>query len=151
VKAVVQRVSRASVSVQGNTVGEITGGLLVLLGAAQGDTPAQAELLAAKIAKLRVFTDDAGKMNQSALDVGGAVLVVSQFTLCADIRKGNRPAFTSAAAPDLAQNLVDYFCTCLQREGITHVQTGQFGAHMHVDLLNDGPVTIVMDTDIWAA
>ncbi|MCL2445448.1 MAG: D-aminoacyl-tRNA deacylase [Oscillospiraceae bacterium] len=149
-KAVVQRVSHASVTVENQTVGEITGGLLVLLGAAQGDTPAQAELLAAKIAKLRVFTDNAGKMNLSVLDISGNVLVVSQFTLCADIRKGNRPAFTSAAPPAVAQDLVDYFCNCLKKEGVTNVQTGEFGAHMHVKLLNDGPVTIIMDTDIWA-
>lgn len=149
-KAVVQRVSHVRVTVDEHIVGEIAGGLLVLLGAAQGDSQAQAELLAAKIAKLRVFSDDAGKMNKSVLDSEGSVLVVSQFTLCADVRKGNRPAFTAAAAPDLAQDLVDYFCSCLQREGVANVQTGQFGAHMHVQLLNDGPVTIVMDTDIWS-
>ncbi|MCL2531630.1 MAG: D-aminoacyl-tRNA deacylase [Oscillospiraceae bacterium] len=148
-KAVVQRVARASVAVDEQIVGEIAGGLLVLLGAAQGDTPAQAELLAAKIAKLRVFTDDAGKMNRSVLDISGSVLVVSQFTLCADVRKGNRPAFTGAAAPDIAQDLVDYFCSCLQQQGVANVQTGEFGAHMHVDLLNDGPVTIIMDTNEW--
>jgi len=148
-KAVVQRVAHASVTVDGSVVGEIAGGLLILLGAAQGDTQAQAELLAAKIAKLRVFCDDAGKMNLSLLDMTGSALVVSQFTLCADTRKGNRPAFTSAAPPDVAQDLVDYFCTYLQKEGVTNVQTGVFGAHMHVELLNDGPVTIIMDTDTW--
>jgi len=148
-KAVVQRVSHASVTVEGQIVGEITDGLLVLLGAAQGDTQAQAELLAAKIAKLRVFCDDTGKMNLSLLDINGSALVVSQFTLCADIKKGNRPAFTPAAPPAIAQDLVDYFCTCLCEQGVSNVQTGEFGAHMHVELLNDGPVTIVMNTDEW--
>jgi D-tyrosyl-tRNA(Tyr) deacylase len=148
-KAVVQRVAHAKVTVDEQVVGQIDGGLLVLLGAVQGDTQAQAELLAGKIAKLRVFCDDAGKMNLSALDCKGEILVVSQFTLCADLKKGNRPAFTPAAPPDVAQDLVDYFCTCLHEHGVANVQRGVFGAHMHVELLNDGPVTIVMDTEIW--
>ena len=148
-KAVVQRVVHASVTVDEQMHGQIEHGLLVLLGVAQGDGKAQAEQLAAKIAKLRVFCDDAGKMNLSTLDCKGEILVVSQFTLCADLKKGNRPAFTPAAPPELAQVLVDYFCTCLQREGVENVQTGVFGAHMHVQLLNDGPVTMIMDTEIW--
>jgi len=148
-KAVIQRVSRASVTVEGQVTGEINQGFLVLLGVAQGDTKAQAELLAAKIAKLRVFEDQEGKMNLSLLDIGGAALVISQFTLCADIRKGNRPSFTEALEPAAANRLYEYFCECLQKEGVADIQRGVFAAEMRVDLLNYGPVTIVMDTDIW--
>jgi len=148
-KAIIQRVTRASVTVDDQTVGQIAQGFVVLLGVAQGDTEAQAAQLAAKIAKLRVFQDDAGKMNLSLLDIAGAVLAISQFTLCADIKKGNRPAFTSAAPPEEANRLYKHFCACLQNEGVSDVQTGVFGATMQVELLNDGPVTIAMDTDIW--
>jgi D-tyrosyl-tRNA(Tyr) deacylase len=148
-KAVIQRVTHASVTVDNEVTGQIGGGFLVLLGVAQGDSRAEAELLAGKIAKLRVFRDIEGKMNLSLLDTGGAVLVISQFTLCADIRKGNRPAFTDAAPPGEADALYGYFCDCLRGEGVQDVQTGVFGAEMHVELLNHGPVTILMDTDIW--
>ena len=148
-KAVIQRVTYASVTVEGEVTGSIDGGFLVLLGVAQGDTQAEAALLAAKVAKLRVFRDEAGKMNLSLLDTGGAALVISQFTLCADIKKGNRPAFTDAAPPDEANALYEYFCECLRNEGVQNVQTGVFGAEMHVELLNHGPVTILMDTEIW--
>jgi len=148
-KAVIQRVTRASVTVDNAVTGSIDGGFLVLLGVAQGDTKAEAGLLAAKIAKLRVFRDEAGKMNRSLLDTGGAALVISQFTLCADIKKGNRPAFTDAAPPEEADALYEYFCDCLRGEGVENVQTGVFGAEMQVELLNHGPVTILMDTDLW--
>ncbi|MCL1952956.1 MAG: D-aminoacyl-tRNA deacylase [Oscillospiraceae bacterium] len=148
-KAVIQRVTHASVTVDNAVTGSIGEGFLVLLGVAQGDTQAEAALLAAKIAKLRVFRDEQGKMNLSLLDTGGAALVISQFTLCADIRKGNRPAFTDAAPPGEADALYRYFCDCLRAEGVRDVQTGVFGAEMRVELLNHGPVTILMDTDTW--
>jgi len=148
-KAVIQRVTRASVTVDNTVTGSINQGFLVLLGVAQGDTKAEAALLAGKIARLRVFRDDAGKMNLSLLDTGGSALVISQFTLCADIKKGNRPAFTPAAPPEEANALYGYFCECLRSEGVHDVQTGVFGAEMHVELLNHGPVTILMDTDLW--
>ena len=148
-KAVVQRVSHASVSVEGKVTGKIGQGFLILLGVALGDTEDQADLLAAKIAKLRVFEDGAGKMNLSMLDTGTGALVVSQFTICADLKKGNRPSFTGGAAPAEANRLYEYFCERLRSEGVAEVQRGVFGADMQVDLLNDGPVTILMDTDIW--
>ena len=122
---------------------------MVLLGVAGGDTRAEAELLAGKIARLRVFRDPEGKMNLSLLDTGAAALVISQFTLCADLKKGNRPAFTAAAPPEEANALYEYFCECLRAQGVRDVQTGVFGSDMHVELLNHGPVTIQMDTDIW--
>ena len=149
-KAVIQRVTRASVAVEGETAGSIEAGFLVLLGVAQGDTEAEAELLAGKIARLRVFRDEAGKMNLSLLDTGGAALVISQFTLCADIKKGNRPSFASAASPEQADALYEYFCECLAFCGVGCVEKGVFGAEMYVELCNHGPVTIVMDTDIWS-
>jgi len=148
-KAVIQRVTRASVTVDNEVAGSIEAGFLVLLGVAQGDTEREAELLAGKIARLRVFRDTEGKMNLSLLDTGGAALVISQFTLCADIKKGNRPAFTSAAPPEEAEALYEYFCECLRFAGVRDVRTGVFGAEMHVELLNHGPVTILMDTDLW--
>ena len=143
-RAVLQRVSRARVSVDGAVVGEIGVGLLILICAMQGDTEAEADKLAAKIAKLRIFKDDAGKMNLSVKDVGGAALIVSQFTLAADLR-GNRPGFSYAAAPDEGNRLYDYFSTRIAAEGIA-VANGIFGADMDVSLSNDGPVTIWMDT-----
>lgn len=143
-RALLQRVSRASVSVDGAVVGEIAAGLLILVCAMQGDTEAEADKLAAKIAKLRIFKDDAGKMNLSVKDAGGAALVVSQFTLAADLR-GNRPGFSYAAAPEDAKRLYQYFGGRIMAEGIA-VQTGVFGADMDVALNNDGPVTIWMDT-----
>ncbi|HCY99964.1 MAG: D-tyrosyl-tRNA(Tyr) deacylase [Rhodobacterales bacterium RIFCSPHIGHO2_02_FULL_62_130] len=143
-RAVLQRVSRASVSVDGAVVGQIGAGLLILICAMQGDTEAEADKLAAKIAKLRIFKDDAGKMNLSVRDAGGAALIVSQFTLAADLR-GNRPGFSYAAAPDEGKRLYEYFSDRIRAEGIA-VENGIFGADMDVSLNNDGPVTIWMDT-----
>jgi D-aminoacyl-tRNA deacylase len=144
VRAVLQRVSRARVSVDGAVVDEIGAGLLILVCAMQGDTTAEADKLAAKIAKLRIFKDTADKMNLSVKDVGGAALIVSQFTLAADLR-GNRPGFSYAAAPDEGKRLYEYFSGRIAAEGIT-VANGIFGADMDVSLNNDGPVTIWMDT-----
>lgn len=143
-RAVLQRVSRASVTVDGEITGEIGAGLLILICAMQGDTEAEADQLAAKIAKLRIFKDDAGKMNLSVRDITGAALVVSQFTLAADLR-GNRPGFSYAAAPAEGNRLYDYFASRIAAEGIP-VAKGIFGADMDVALHNDGPVTIWMDT-----
>jgi D-tyrosyl-tRNA(Tyr) deacylase len=138
-KAVVQRVGRARVT----PGGAIEAGLCVLLGIADGDDAATADALAGKIARLRIFPDEAGKFDRSLLDTGGAALVVSQFTLIADTRKGNRPSFAGAARPEVAEPLVERFCAALSDLGV-HVETGVFGAHMQVDLVNDGPVTIVL-------
>ena len=149
-KAVIQRVSSASVRVDGETVSAIEKGLLVLLGVMEGDTVREAELMASKIAKLRIFEDSDEKMNLSVLDIEGSVLSVSQFTLCADVKKGNRPSFTPSAKPDEANRLYEIFTDCLKKEGVRDVQKGVFGGDMKVSLLNDGPVTIVFDTDIWA-
>ena len=143
-RAVVQRVSRAAVRVGGETVGACGPGLLVLLGARHGDTSETAVRLAAKIARLRIFPDDAGRFDRSLLDTGGEALVVSQFTLLADTGKGNRPSFTDAAPPETAEPLVGRFVDALRAGGVP-VQTGVFGAHMEVELVNDGPVTIVLD------
>ena len=143
-KAVLQRVSRASVSVGGSTRGRIGPGLLVLLGIADGDERADAERLAGKVARLRVFEDDAGRFDRSLLDTAGAALVVSQFTLVADTTKGNRPSFTAAAPPEHAEPVYESFCAALRELGVP-VETGVFGARMDVELLNDGPVTIVLD------
>lgn len=143
-RAVVQRVSRASVTVDGVVVGEIGAGLMILVCAMQGDTEREADQLAAKIAKLRIFKDAAGKMNLSVKDSGGACLVVSQFTLAADLR-GNRPGFSTAAAPDEGKRLCEYFTARLQAEGLA-TANGIFGADMDVALINQGPVTIWMDT-----
>jgi len=144
-RAVVQRVSRASVMVEGAVVGEIGAGLLVLLGITHGDGEAEAALLAKKIAGLRVFEDNGGKMNLALADVGGAVLAVSQFTLYGDVRKGRRPSFTGAARPEQAEPLYRRFCQALAAEGVP-VQEGVFQAHMAVSLVNDGPVTLWLDT-----
>jgi D-aminoacyl-tRNA deacylase len=144
-RAVIQRVSQASVTVDGKTVGEIARGFLVLLGVKRGDTNDDAAYLARKIAKLRVFNDDAGKMNLALEQVGGAVLVVSQFTLYANTRGGNRPSFTDAAAPEDGRRLYGTFCELLRNENL-EVQTGIFQAEMKVILENDGPVTIVIDS-----
>ena len=143
-RALLQRVSRASVTVDGRIVGQIDRGFVVLLGVTHADTRAEAEWVAAKIAGLRVFDDDAGKMNLSLADVGGALLVVSQFTLYGDARKGRRPSFSDAAAPERAEPLVDYFVEQLRRAGFT-VATGVFGAHMDVEIHNDGPVTLLVE------
>lgn len=143
-KAVLQRVSEASVRVDGDIVGEIGSGLLVLVCAMQGDTEANADKLAAKVAKCRIFQDDAGKMNRSVQDIGGSVLVVSQFTLAADTVSGNRPGFSRAAAPADGERLYEHFADRLRALGLT-VETGRFSADMKVSLLNDGPVTIPME------
>jgi D-tyrosyl-tRNA(Tyr) deacylase len=145
-RAVVQRVQRASVVVDGAEIGAIELGFLVLLGVAPTDGEDQARWLAAKIPALRVFPDDDGKMNRSLLDVGGGALVVSQFTLYGDCRKGRRPSFVKAADPSLAEPLYERFCELLRAEGVVRVPTGRFGAHMEVALVNDGPVTLILDT-----
>lgn len=144
-QAVVQRVSRARVTVGDETVGRIGPGLLVLLGIASGDGEAEAERLAGKVARLRIFEDDAGRFDRDVADAGGSVLAVSQFTLIADTRKGNRPSFSDAAAPDVAEPLYERFCTVLADAGLP-VERGVFGGRMAVELVNDGPVTIVLDT-----
>lgn len=148
-KAVIQRVETAAVSVDGKTVGACQNGFMLLFGAAKGDTEADAELLAKKTANLRVFCDEDGKMNRSVLDIGGEILAISQFTLCADVKKGNRPSFTDAMEPEKAEELYNYFCERLKAEGVRNVEKGIFGADMKVSLVNDGPVTIVFDTEIW--
>jgi len=143
-RAVVQRVARARVTDEGAVAGEIGGGLCVLLGVARGDNSAQAARLAGKVAQLRIFENEDGKFDRSLLDVGGEALVVSQFTLIADTRKGNRPSFTDAALPEEAEPLYERFCEELRVLGV-HVETGVFGARMQIELVNDGPVTIVLD------
>lgn len=143
-RAVIQRVATASVRVAGATVGEIGPGLLALIGVAHGDGAATAERMAATIAHLRIFPDAAGRMNRSVTDVGGAVLVVSQFTLLADTSRGRRPSFTDAAPADLAEPLVTRVVDDLVRRGIP-VASGRFGAHMEVSLVNDGPVTVLLE------
>ena len=143
-RALIQRVTEASVTVDGKVIGEIGTGLLVLVCAMQGDTTTNAETLAAKISKLRIFQDDAGKMNRSLLDIGGAALVVSQFTLAADTSRGNRPGFSTAAKPDEGRKLYEYFADQIAGLDIP-TETGEFGADMAVRLLNDGPVTIWME------
>lgn len=143
-KAVLQRVSEACVSVDGKAVGEIGAGLLVLFCAEPEDTRDKAAFFARKIAAMRIFEDDAGKMNLSVRDIGGAVLAVSQFTLAAEWRKGNRPGFSRAAEPGLGEAIYENFCSCLRDEGVP-VETGRFGANMKVSLINDGPVTMIMD------
>jgi D-tyrosyl-tRNA(Tyr) deacylase len=146
VRAVVQRVSRAAVRVDGEVVGSCGQGLLVLVGARHEDTTETATRLAAKIARLRIFPDDAGRFDRSLLDIAGGALVVSQFTLLADSRrqKGTRPGFSDAARPEVAEPLIDVFVAALRSHGI-HVETGVFGETMEVELVNDGPVTIILD------
>ncbi len=144
-KFVIQRVAHASVAVGGEVVGRIGKGLVILVGVAQGDTEAEAKFLSEKTANLRIFSDEAGKFNLSALDVGGEILVISQFTLLADTRKGRRPSFVEAAPPELAEPLIGCVAGYLREQGLK-VETGRFGAHMLVELVNDGPVTIVLDS-----
>ncbi len=144
-RAVVQRVTEALVVVEGAVIGAVGKGFVILVCAMAGDTEAEAARLAAKIAKLRIFKDELGKMNLALRDAGGAALVVSQFTLAADLR-GNRPGFSSAAPPETGERLYRHFSHCLRTEGI-EVATGRFGADMAVSLVNDGPVTIWIDTD----
>ena len=143
-RALVQRVSHASVAVDGVTIAKIEFGLLILVCAMAGDTESQSKALAAKISKLRIFRDDAGRMNRSLLDVNAAALVISQFTLAADTSRGNRPGFSGAAAPDAGRALYEHFCTSLAALG-PRIETGVFGADMAVSLTNDGPVTIWLD------
>ena len=144
-RVVVQRVSRASVSVEGEVVGQIDAGFVALVGIEQDDAEAQVDTVAAKVIGLRVFDDTDGKFNLALADVSGAVLVISQFTLIADLRKGRRPAFTRAARPELAAPLVERFADQLRMAGVD-VARGRFGEHMLVELINDGPVTIVIDS-----
>jgi D-tyrosyl-tRNA(Tyr) deacylase len=144
-RVVLQRVRSARVDIDGETVGKIDNGLLLLVGIAENDDESDVEFVAQKCANLRIFNDDDGKMNRSLLDVGGAVLSVSQFTLLGDTRKGRRPSFINAAHPEKGEPLWEYFNQCLRGEGIP-VQTGRFGAMMDVHLLNDGPVTLVVES-----
>ena len=144
-RAVVQRVGRAQVSVRGEVSGRIGPGLLVLLGVGAGDGKADADYLAEKIAGLRIFEDEHGKMNRSVSEAGGAVLVVSQFTLYGDVRRGKRPSFDAAAAPELARELYEYFTERMRGFGLT-CETGRFQEDMQVELVNDGPVTILLDS-----
>ena len=147
-KCVIQRVLSSSVSVDGRVVGEIQKGFLILLGVAKGDTDADAEKLAKKISLMRVFEDSEGKMNLSVQDIGGEILVVSQFTLCADCKKGNRPSFVGAMRPEGATRLYELFMALLKDNGVKKVDHGIFGADMKVSLVNDGPVTIILDTEM---
>lgn len=144
-RLVVQRVTRASVTVDGEVTGKIGKGYMVLVGAEVGDTEADARLCADKLAGLRVFVDDEDKMNRSVLDVGGAILLVSQFTLLGDARHGRRPSFIAAARPEVAEPLLETMKAMLEEKGL-HVETGRFRAHMDVELVNDGPVTILIDS-----
>jgi D-tyrosyl-tRNA(Tyr) deacylase len=145
-RAVVQRVSRASVKVDNNIISQITNGMLILLGVKKGDTKKEAELLAKKIINLRIFSDKEDKMNLSLLDISGEVIVVSQFTLYGNCKKGRRPSFIQAALPETADSLYRYFFECLNNYNI-QVKTGQFQAMMQVELINDGPVTFILDSD----
>ncbi len=146
-RVVVQRCSRAEVRIDGLVVGKIGQGFMLLVGITETDTQAEANILAKKIAQLRVFEDTEGKMNLAIHDVGGAILSISQFTLYADCRKGNRPSFIRAARPEQASPLYDYFNETLRTTYNLQVETGRFGADMKVDFINDGPVTILLDTD----
>lgn len=148
-KAVIQRVQEASVKVDGELVSSIGKGYMLLLGVMKGDTEKEAELLARKTASLRVFEDENGKMNLSINDIDGEILSVSQFTLCADCKKGNRPSFINSEEPEKANALYEYFCNELLKNGVKAVEKGVFGADMKVSLINDGPVTITYDTDLW--
>ena len=143
-RLVVQRVSNAKVEVENNTIGSIKNGFLVLLGVGNDDETANADYLLKKLVNLRVFTDEQGKMNLSLMDIQGELLIVSQFTLYADCKKGNRPSFTNAAPPEKAKQLYEYFVLQTKNLGLK-VETGSFGAHMKVELLNDGPVTILLE------
>ncbi len=150
-RAVIQRAEESSVKVNGETVGSAGRGYMILLGVKKGDGDEEARLLARKTAALRVFEDESGKMNLSILDVGGEALVISQFTLLADYKKGNRPSFTDSEEPQNAKRLYELFCEELKNCGIKRVEKGIFGADMKVSLINDGPVTICFDTDVWNA
>lgn len=146
-RAILQRVQRGHVAVNGEIVGQVGAGYVILLGVTHSDGPDGVEKLAEKVVNLRVFEDDQGKMNLSALDTGAEMLVISQFTLYADTRKGRRPSFTNAAPPETAEPLVERFIAALRSLGIQKVASGLFGAHMLVHIENDGPVTIILDTE----
>ena len=146
-RAVIQRVKASSVTVNDEPVGKIGKGLLVLLGVAKEDQAADADFLSEKIVNLRIFEDEQGKMNRSLIDIGGEMLVVSQFTLYANCKKGRRPSFTEAAPPEVAEPLVEHFADQLREVGVAKVETGVFRARMLVEIHNDGPVTIILDTD----
>ena len=148
-KAVIQRVSKASVTVDGELISKIDKGYLVLLGVMDDDTKADAEVLARKTATLRIFEDSEGKMNLDVNQVGGEILAVSQFTLCADVKKGNRPSFIRSGEPNRANELYEHYCDELLKNGVKNVGKGVFGADMKVELLNDGPVTILYDSELW--
>ncbi len=148
-KAVIQRVSSASVEVEGKIVGSCNQGFMILLGAKEGDTEQDAQLLAQKTVNLRIFRDEEDKMNRSLLDIDGEILAISQFTLCADVKKGNRPSFIQSMEPKRASQLYDLYCEKLKELGVKRVEKGIFGADMKVSLVNDGPVTILFDTEIW--
>lgn len=148
-KLVVQRVSRANVSVDGNICGEIKKGYMILVGVVEWDTLDDVDILARKVANLRIFEDENGKMNLDIKQVDGEILAISQFTLCADLRKGNRPSFVDSAEPTLANEYYEIFCQKLLENGVKNVEKGIFGADMKVDLVNDGPVTIIYDSEIW--
>lgn len=147
-RAVIQRVTQGSVTIGQEVVGRIGVGLVILIGVKSGDDEQDAAWLAAKIATLRIFEDDDGKFNRSLLDVDGEALVVSQFTLYGDARRGRRPSFSAAAPPEIAAPLVDRFCALLREQGVREVQTGRFGAMMQVEIHNHGPVTILLDTEV---
>lgn len=149
-KAVVQVVNFSEVKVEGQSVGKCSEGLLVLLGVAEADTKAEAELLARKVCNLRVLCDQNDKMNLSVLDTMGSMLVVSNFTLCADTSKGNRPSFINAARPEISEPLYEYFIECVKLNGVSEVGKGQFGADMKIEAHLNGPVTVLLDTDIWS-
>ena len=148
-KAVLQRVSHASVTVDNDTVGACNQGYLILFGAVEDDTLFDVDILAKKTVNLRVFCDENDKMNKSILDINGEILVISQFTLAADVKKGNRPSFSKALEPQKAQEYYNIFCEKLKELGVKRVEKGIFGADMKVSLTNDGPVTILYDTEIW--
>lgn len=148
-KAVIQRCLKASVIADGVPAGSIENGLLVLVGVSEKDTEAEAELLAKKVSALRIFSDENDKMNLSVIDVKGKVLAVSNFTLCADTKKGNRPSYTLAMEPNEANRLYEKFCDFVSLNGVS-VEKGVFGADMQISMVGDGPITIVLDTDIWS-
>ncbi len=148
-RAVIQRVLESSVRIDGKIAGSSKNGYMILFCAMEGDTQDDIKLLARKVSTLRVFDDENGKINKSILDIGGEVLCISQFTLAADTKKGNRPSFIKAMEPDKASLFYDMFCDELKLCGISHVDKGVFGADMQVSLVNDGPITIILDTEIW--
>lgn len=148
-KAVIQRVKSADVAIDGKSVGSCREGFMILFCACEGDTEHDLEVLAQKTVNLRIFCDENDKMNRSILDVSGEALVVSQFTLCADTKKGNRPSFIRAMEPKTASDYYDRYCELLRQSGVKQVGKGVFGADMQVSLVNDGPVTIILDTEIW--